>query len=79
MKCFSCSNEAIAIVNSCSPTSASGMTPPRPRCADCIVHMLPPVNLLSLLVSKEEAKEKFIQAEKRRAERIERLAEGVKK
>jgi len=53
MKCFSCSNEAVAMVNTCSPTSASGLTEPRPRCEECLVNMLG-ANVVSLLVSDKE-------------------------
>ena len=52
-KCFSCSNEAVAIVNSCSPTSSTGMTDPRPRCEECLANMMG-ANVLELLVSPKE-------------------------
>jgi len=55
-KCFSCSNEAAAIVNTCSPTSASGMTEPRPRCEVCIANMHG-VNITQMLVSEKEFQE----------------------
>jgi len=53
VKCFSCSNEAVAIVNSCSPTSSTGLTKPRPRCEECLANMVG-ANVLELLVSEEE-------------------------
>jgi len=53
VKCDSCSNEAVAIVNSCSPTSDSGVTPTKPRCEECLAN-IKGVNVVSLLVSPEE-------------------------
>jgi len=53
VKCFSCSNEAVAIVNSCSPTSSTGLTEPRPRCEECLANMVG-ANVLELLVLPEE-------------------------
>jgi len=73
-KCFSCSNEAIAEVNTCSPTSSSSLTPTNPRCATYIVHMIGPVNMIRWLVPRVKARAEFREAVKRRAERIERLA-----
>ena len=58
VKCFSCSNEAVAIVNTCSPTSDTGMTEPRPRCEACIANMKG-VNILSLLIPTEEFSRKM--------------------
>jgi len=57
-KCFSCSNEAVAIVNSCSPTSSTGLTEPRPRCEECLANMIG-ANVLELLVSPEEFDERM--------------------
>ena len=56
-KCFCCSREAIAVGNTCSPTSASGMTPPRPWCAYCLLSIRGGVNILEWRVSKQDAKE----------------------
>lgn len=53
VKCFSCSNEAVAIVNSCSPNSSNGLTEPRPRCEECLANMVG-ANIHELLVSAEE-------------------------
>ena len=53
VKCFSCSNEAVVIVNSCSPTSSTGLTEPRPRCEECLANMVG-ANVLELLVLPEE-------------------------
>jgi len=53
VKCFSCSNEAVAIVNCCSPTSSTGLTEPRPRCEECLANIIG-ANVLRLLVSSKE-------------------------
>jgi len=67
-KCFYCSNDAIAICNSCSPTSSTGLTKPKPLCADCIVNGIG-INILHWLIPEDEA-EKLIQnaIEKRKAQ-----------
>jgi len=72
VKCFSCSREAIILANACSPTSASGLTPTRPRCAECFVYMLG-ANIIHFLVPPKEAQEKFKEAFKWKKERDERL------
>jgi hypothetical protein len=57
-KCFSCSNEAVAIVNSCSVTSSTGVTEPKPRCEECLANMRG-ANVLELLVSPKEFDERI--------------------
>jgi len=57
-KCFGCSNEAVAIINSCSPTSSTGLTEPRPRCEECLANMVG-ANVLELLVSPKEFDERM--------------------
>jgi len=54
-KCFYCSNDAVAICNSCSPTSATGLTPEKPLCADCIANGRG-INILHWLIPKDKAK-----------------------
>jgi hypothetical protein len=54
-KCFYCSNDAIAICNSCSPTSSTGLTKPKPLCADCIANGRG-INILHWLIPEDEAK-----------------------
>ena len=45
IKCFWCSNKAIHTGYTCSPTSASGMTTPKPYCADCSIQVKPTIVL----------------------------------
>ena len=52
-KCFCCGKDAIAICDSCSPTSVTGLTPERPFCADCIAS-ISGVNIIKWLVPKTE-------------------------
>ena len=65
MKCFCCSQKAIAIANTCSPTSASGMTSPRPWCAYCLLSIRGGVNISSWLISTKEVKKALENAVKR--------------
>lgn len=58
-KCFYCSNNAIAICDSCSPTSATGLTPEKPLCEDCIVNGIG-INIVRFLIPENEA-EKLIE------------------
>lgn len=53
-KCFYCSNKAIAICDSCSPTSPTGLTKPKPLCADCIANGIG-INILKFLIPEDEA------------------------
>lgn len=55
-KCFCCSQKAIAVANTCSPTSASGMTSPKPWCAYCLLSMRGGVNILEWRIPPDEAK-----------------------
>ena len=59
VKCFSCSNEAVALVNTCSPISAFGMTEPRPRCEACIANMIGGANIIHLFVAPKDYHEKM--------------------
>jgi len=52
-KCFYCSKIAIAICDSCSPTSSTGLTPERPFCEDCIASILG-INIVKWLVPRHE-------------------------
>lgn len=58
-KCFSCSRKAVAVVNTCSPTSASGMTPFRPRCTFCLLSILGGVNIREWRITTDEAKKEL--------------------
>lgn len=69
-KCFSCSRKAVGVVNSCSPTSTSGMTEPRPRCAYCLLSIRGGVNVLKWLVPLEEVKEELEKAIEYASDRI---------
>jgi len=55
-KCFCCGNKAVVVANTCSPTSASGMTPPRPWCAYCLLSMRGGVNIFEWRVPIGEAR-----------------------
>lgn len=55
-KCFSCYKNAIAICDSCSPTSATGLTPEKPLCKDCIAKT-PNINIVRWLVLRHEGEE----------------------
>jgi len=67
-KCFHCSNDAVAICNSCSPTSATGLTKPKPLCADCIISGIG-INILLWLVPENEAQKAIQDAIERRKAR----------
>ena len=56
MKCFCCGKKAIVIANTCSPTSSSGMTTPRPWCAFCFVSIQGATNVFEWLIPIEQAK-----------------------
>lgn len=53
-KCFSCANDAVAMVSCCSPTSATGLTEIRPKCEECIGNMRGIVNIMRFLVPQTE-------------------------
>ena len=55
MKCFCCGQKAIAIANTCSPTSASGMTSPKSWCVYCLLSIRG-VNILEWLIPIKEVK-----------------------
>lgn len=57
-KCFYCSNDAIAICDSCSPTSSTGLTPEKPLCEDCIVNGIG-INIVRFLIPEHEAESKI--------------------
>lgn len=57
-KCFYCSNDAIAICNSCSPTSSTGLTPEKPLCEDCIVNGIG-INIVKWLMPRHEGESKI--------------------
>ena len=56
-KCFYCTKEAIAICDSCSPTSSTGLTPEKPLCEDCIVSSIG-INIKRFLIPKFEAEKR---------------------
>lgn len=57
-KCFHCGKDAIAICDSCSPTSPTGLTPERPFCEECIVST-PSINIVKWLVARHEGENKI--------------------
>jgi len=57
-KCFYCTKEAIAICDSCSPTSSTGLTPEKPLCEDCIVSSIG-INIKRFLIPKFEAEKRI--------------------
>jgi len=57
-KCFCCSKNAIAICDSCSPTSATGLTPEKPFCEDCIASTLG-INIIKWLVPRHEGEKEI--------------------
>jgi len=57
-KCFYCSKDAIAICDSCSPTSATGLTPEKPLCEDCIAST-PGINIVRWLLPRHEGEKEI--------------------
>lgn len=57
-KCFYCQKDAIAICDSCSPTSPTGLTPEKPLCEDCIVNSIG-INIKRFLVPRFEAERRI--------------------
>jgi hypothetical protein len=57
-KCFYCSKDAIAICDSCSPTSSTGLTSEKPLCEDGIASILG-INIVRWLLPKHEAVSKI--------------------
>jgi hypothetical protein len=57
-KCFYCPKDAIAICDSISPTSSTGVTPERPLCEDCIART-PSINIVKWLVPQHEGEKEI--------------------